>query len=407
MTASSFHSQISDDLLSAYLDDTVSTSERTLVENALHSDPDVAWRLETLRQTVQLLHTLRQVELPTSFSAEAILAKVQVDAQAARQPGAPRILQPEPQPSVWQRVLDFWRSGSPVLRNAAVGAFVLFLVFGLGSQLMLDSAQPSTPFMQNARVQLPASATQNERDLVAPASADIGAASGQDASGAAALALTTEPAAESAMAPSGGIAAKDAPANEASTSVQAETDDADDALTTSAGPDAVATLVLIDRLETDSNASESSTPLEQVSGGLPSQARSGAGGREDATGLDAAMMESASAEAAPMPVAPAVQVSGELALPTSTPSPPPTFASTPTVAPSATPLSPPTTTPAAAAIAQPAGAVNARIDPSVSAPSPASQPTSSPSWLWLIQWAAALAAVGFLALWLRSRRSPS
>ncbi|QLQ04929.1 MAG: zf-HC2 domain-containing protein [Anaerolineae bacterium] len=59
---------ISDELLSAYLDGEVTPEERTLVERSIASNSDVAWRLGALRQTVAIVGQLPRVPLPRSFT---------------------------------------------------------------------------------------------------------------------------------------------------------------------------------------------------------------------------------------------------------------------------------------------------------------------------------------------------
>ena len=45
--------QVTNELLSAYIDEAVTEEERRLVEHAVAEDADVAWRLESLRATVR------------------------------------------------------------------------------------------------------------------------------------------------------------------------------------------------------------------------------------------------------------------------------------------------------------------------------------------------------------------
>ena len=127
---------VTDELLSAYLDGAASAEERLLVEQALAADATVAWRLETLRQTVSLVRALPQVALPASFSLEAILAAEGI--APAEPAGAPAALTPPPARPArapwWQRWGDFWNSGSLGLRNAAAAAFALFHVVLVGAQ---------------------------------------------------------------------------------------------------------------------------------------------------------------------------------------------------------------------------------------------------------------------------------
>jgi anti-sigma factor RsiW len=59
--------EITDELLSAYIDEDISDDDRRLIEQAAADDPDIAWRLATLRETVRLLHELPALALPRSF----------------------------------------------------------------------------------------------------------------------------------------------------------------------------------------------------------------------------------------------------------------------------------------------------------------------------------------------------
>lgn len=100
------HSQITDELLSAYIDGNVSESERSLIESATQHDREVAWRLETLRQTVQLLRALPQIALPRSFSVEAVLASERGATQAPTPATRRTAVQQAEQPSWWRSFLN-------------------------------------------------------------------------------------------------------------------------------------------------------------------------------------------------------------------------------------------------------------------------------------------------------------
>ena len=75
-TTSSQYPQITEALLSAYIDGAVTPAESQLVEEAVANDPNIAWQLETLQYTVGLLgRALSNIELPASFSVAAITGK--------------------------------------------------------------------------------------------------------------------------------------------------------------------------------------------------------------------------------------------------------------------------------------------------------------------------------------------
>lgn len=123
---------ISDELLSAFLDGEVSALERSQIEEALASDPDTAWRLDALRQTVTLVKALPRVSLPRSFTlSEADLVLVRT-------------------PSFWQRLF----ANPPALRNAAALATVLFLALFLGDLMSYQrAARPAPSALQAKQVE--------------------------------------------------------------------------------------------------------------------------------------------------------------------------------------------------------------------------------------------------------------
>ena len=70
--------QITEDLLSDYLDDLVSDEERQMIEKAVADDPQIAWQLASLQQTVSLLQNLSAFALPRSF----VIDEAMLDAYA-------------------------------------------------------------------------------------------------------------------------------------------------------------------------------------------------------------------------------------------------------------------------------------------------------------------------------------
>jgi anti-sigma factor RsiW len=137
MTPSRFP-HITDELLSAYLDEAVTAEEKRLIEAALADEPALAWRLESLRQTVQLVRTLPAIALPRSFTltelpgvAHQPAAALAGALPARRAPGA------VPQKvtslaALWEGWRSFWHLGSPLLRNAAAVSLALFLFLVVG-----------------------------------------------------------------------------------------------------------------------------------------------------------------------------------------------------------------------------------------------------------------------------------
>ncbi|GIV78545.1 MAG: hypothetical protein KatS3mg050_2939 [Litorilinea sp.] len=153
---SSPYSHITDELLSAYIDNAVTEAERALIEQALAADAEVAWRLETLRRTVQLVKQLPAVSLPRSFVLEEhhlVEATVHQSPLSATEAATPTR-------TSWRAWLSqvgegwwgFWQAGNLRLRNAAAASLALFLLLttvglwqqgGQGHPLALTSAQPT------------------------------------------------------------------------------------------------------------------------------------------------------------------------------------------------------------------------------------------------------------------------
>lgn len=153
------HPQITEELLSAYLDNEVTAEERTHIETAMATDPAIAWQVETLRQTVQLLQALPPLALPRSFTLEAIVAETQNNAAAVTTKSAvgsshqvttprPRLVDAtsaEAQPHWWQWLLQIWQGGNVQLRNATAVAFTLLIVLFTSNQLVA----PYQPVVQS------------------------------------------------------------------------------------------------------------------------------------------------------------------------------------------------------------------------------------------------------------------
>jgi len=155
--------QITDELLSAYLDQAVTDAERALIENAVATDAEVAWRLESMRQTVQLLRALPAVTLPRSFALPELQIAGVVEPVAAAvntrpATGPARTTQPGFDLSWWwESWRSFWQIGSPLLRNAAAASFALFLVFFVGNAALQTptrtASKEAVPVAQSAKVE--------------------------------------------------------------------------------------------------------------------------------------------------------------------------------------------------------------------------------------------------------------
>lgn len=121
---------VDEDLVAAYVDGDVTTEERQRVEAAMAASEQVAWEVNTLRQTVELLQDLPSVPLPRSFTlTEDQVADVLQERRALAKINAspPSEVEAPPQ-SPWQRFLNFLNGGDLALRNAAALAAVLLLL---------------------------------------------------------------------------------------------------------------------------------------------------------------------------------------------------------------------------------------------------------------------------------------
>ena len=137
----SSYPEITDELLSAYIDNAVSDAERALIEQAMREDTTVAWRLATLRETVNLLRAMPVLQAPRAFTltAEQLGQPVRTPALvpgviAVDQRSSPQV-QPaksSPRPGRWAKLSEqwrgFWQTGSPVWRNAMAASMALLLV---------------------------------------------------------------------------------------------------------------------------------------------------------------------------------------------------------------------------------------------------------------------------------------
>jgi anti-sigma factor RsiW len=139
----------SDELLSAYIDGDVTEEEKSQIESALIGDPDLAWQIESLRQTVQLLRTLPTLSAPRSFliTADQLEGGRAEDAGRTGSSAGSALPRYARQDSLWRRLRDFFTWGNLLLRNAAALTAVLFLTLTVG-QPLLDGS--SSPAMQQA-----------------------------------------------------------------------------------------------------------------------------------------------------------------------------------------------------------------------------------------------------------------
>ena len=129
---------VDEDLVAAYVDGEVTTEERQRVEAAMAASEQVAWEVNTLRQTVELLQDLPSVPLPRSFTLteDQVADVLQERRSLARLNAAPPSDTHAPRDTAWQRFLRFVNGGDLALRNAAaLAAVLLLLVFVAETQL--------------------------------------------------------------------------------------------------------------------------------------------------------------------------------------------------------------------------------------------------------------------------------
>ena len=144
---SSRYPHITDELLSAYIDDTVTEDEKALIEATIINEPAIAWRLETLRYTVNLLNSLPTVALPRSFA----LSEIQMFHGAAQPALVPQTnshstrprLAPRPRIGIGdfaQSWRNFWQIGNIFLRNATAASLAIFLILSAGNFFVTGSS---------------------------------------------------------------------------------------------------------------------------------------------------------------------------------------------------------------------------------------------------------------------------
>lgn len=182
--------EISDELLSAYIDHAVSEAERRLVEEAVQQDASVAWRLGTLTETVRLLRSLPLLAAPRSFVLTPEQASQPVRLAATTEEASPPLPRWKTWLEEWRR---FWQRGSPLWRGALAGSMALWLLtlvvpaFGLPARSLHVSsppagalAAPSAPEQRTLAAE--SEALESEALSQAPASAaDLGRAAAKRA----------------------------------------------------------------------------------------------------------------------------------------------------------------------------------------------------------------------------------
>ena len=181
------NSNIPDELLSAYIDNAVTDAERRLIESVVATDSNVAWRLESLVQTVQLLNEVPQLVAPRAFrlSAADLATDLSTGSESSRiAVGQPATQRRQSKPIVTEATGGFWRwlwrGGNPMLRNAAAAFALLFFVLLVGDvgrdnlrNLANSSVSPTEIFETSAQVLTEALPTLTKGALAAPQSVPL------------------------------------------------------------------------------------------------------------------------------------------------------------------------------------------------------------------------------------------
>ena len=144
---------VDEELVAAYIDGDVTAEERQRVEAAMAANEQIAWEVNTLRQTVGLLQEMPSVPLPRSFAlTEDQVQDVLLDRRnRVRATAAPAQGVQDQTDSAWQRFLRFLNGGDLALRNAAalaVGLLVLFYV----AEFQLQQNQIEGPTGDNGQL---------------------------------------------------------------------------------------------------------------------------------------------------------------------------------------------------------------------------------------------------------------
>ncbi|MCX6045294.1 MAG: hypothetical protein NT075_09280 [Chloroflexi bacterium] len=154
---SSRYPQITDELLSAYIDDAITKEEKAIIETAMIDEPAIAWRLETLRYTITLLNSLPAVTLPRSFAISELQATSHIGAQTGARAGRATVVAQAPAwriqaglHNLGESWRNFWQIGNLFLRNAAAVSLAIFLVLVVSNEFVATAGLPNTQVMRQS-----------------------------------------------------------------------------------------------------------------------------------------------------------------------------------------------------------------------------------------------------------------
>ena len=178
-----FSHSISEELVAAYVDGDVTGEERRRVEAAMAISAQIAWEVNSLRQTVEIMRDLPAVALPRSFVLSEDQVGDVVRARRSRARDASAFGGGVSGSSLWQRLLDILNSGNLYMRNAAALAAVL-LLFVLVVETQFQQPQPGAPqqrtsLEQSAESSQPSASTTLQKEMTASQESPIAAQEGQ------------------------------------------------------------------------------------------------------------------------------------------------------------------------------------------------------------------------------------
>jgi len=131
---SSNDSHITDEMLSAFIDNVLPENEHKFVEAAIKADAEVAWRVQSLRQTVAYLNELPELALPRSFALPANISLTEswLARQSTHQPKAAQLEVSTQDSGFWSGLRNYLQGPKGLSFNAMAAAIALALLVGGG-----------------------------------------------------------------------------------------------------------------------------------------------------------------------------------------------------------------------------------------------------------------------------------